>query len=176
MTESKGPHVELAITPATADDITAIDEIEQHSFKSPWSRQTFEGELLREWARLDVARHDGRIIAFCNYWLVTPRGAQHRDDGDKQAAFSGELHILAIATHPDLRNRGVGAQVLGHVLDVALATGCSLATLEVRRSNKPAIAMYERAGFKTVHVRARYYQDDDEDALVMLRGLTPPSP
>lgn len=152
MTEPIG----LVIAPATADDIPAIDEIEQHSFKSPWSRQTFEGELLREWARLDVARHAGRIIAFCNYWLVTT-----------------ELHILAIATHPDFRGKGAGTGVLNHVLDVARKTGCNLATLEVRRSNKPAIAMYERAGFKTVHVRARYYQDDGEDALVMLRGLSP---
>jgi [ribosomal protein S18]-alanine N-acetyltransferase len=151
--------VELVFAPATPADLDAIDEIEQHSFKSPWSRSTFEGELLREWARLDVGRHRGRIITFCNYWLVTT-----------------ELHILAIATHPDLRGRGVGAQMLEHVLATGRATGCSLATLEVRRSNRPAIAMYERAGFKTVHVRARYYQDDGEDALVMLRELTPPSP
>lgn len=149
----------LAISPARPDDIDAIDEIEQHSFKSPWSKSTFEGELLREWARLDVGRLDGKIVTFCNYWLVTT-----------------ELHILAIATHPDLRGRGIGGEMLAHVLDVARTAGCSLATLEVRRSNKPAIAMYERAGFKTVHVRARYYQDDDEDALVMLRGLTPPTP
>lgn len=153
------PPLELAIAAATPGDIEAIDEIEQHSFKSPWSRQTFEGELLREWARLDVGRLGGRIITFCNYWLVTT-----------------ELHILGIATHPDFRSRGVGGQILAYVLDVARTAGCSLATLEVRRTNKPAIAMYERAGFKTVHVRARYYQDDGEDALVMLRDLTPPSP
>jgi [ribosomal protein S18]-alanine N-acetyltransferase len=148
---------ELVIEPATALDIEAIDEIEKHSFKSPWSKSTFEGELLREWARIDVGRIAGpgsRIVTFCNYWLVTT-----------------ELHILAIATHPDLRGRGIGGRMLAHVLDVAIKTGCALATLEVRRSNKPAIAMYERAGFKTVHVRARYYQDDDEDAFVMLRGL-----
>jgi [ribosomal protein S18]-alanine N-acetyltransferase len=161
--------VELAIQPATRDDIAAIDAIEQHSFKSPWSRQTFEGELLREWARLDVGRHDGRIIAFCNYWLVTPRGA--KDLAEKEKRAEGELHILAIATHPDFRGRGVGTQMLDHVLAIARAAGCSLATLEVRRGNKPAIAMYERAGFKTVHVRARYYQDDGEDALVMLRDI-----
>ncbi len=145
---------ELAITPATREDLAAIDEIEQHSFRSPWSPSTFEGELLREWARLDVGRLDRRIVTFCNYWLVTT-----------------ELHILAIATHPDFRGRGVGRQMLAHVLEAARLTGCSLATLEVRRSNRPAIALYERAGFKTVHVRARYYQDNDEDALVMLRGF-----
>ena len=65
---------------------------------------------------------------------------------------------------------------VAHVLDVATRASCTLATLEVRRSNKPAIAMYERAGFKTVHVRAKYYQDDGEDALVMLCGITEPSP
>jgi ribosomal-protein-alanine N-acetyltransferase len=101
-----------------------------------------------------VIRIDDRIVGFCNYWIVTT-----------------ELHVLAIATHPDHRGRGIAGQLLRHVLDAGISTGCVLATLEVRRSNKPAIALYERAGFKTVHVRARYYQDDDEDALVMLRDL-----
>jgi ribosomal-protein-alanine N-acetyltransferase len=145
---------DLVITQATEVDLDAIDEIEQHSFKSPWTRATFEGELKREWARIDVVRSSSRIIGFCDYWLVTT-----------------ELHILAIATHPDFRGKRIATQLLEHVLEKARATGCSLATLEVRRSNRPAIALYERAGFKTVHVRPRYYQDD-EDALVMLRGLS----
>jgi [ribosomal protein S18]-alanine N-acetyltransferase len=147
--------VSVVVEPAKETDIDAIDEIEQHSFKSPWPRDTFKAELLREWARLDVARIEDRLVGFCNYWLVTT-----------------ELHILAIATHPDYRGRGIARRLLDHVLDVARTTGCSLASLEVRRSNVPAIALYERAGFKTVHVRTRYYQDDDEDALVMLKALT----
>ena len=149
----------LDIRPATEGDLDAIDEIEKHSFKSPWTRSTFEGELKREWARIDVVLSGSRIIAFCNYWLVTT-----------------ELHILAIATHPDFRGRGIARLLLDHVIEHARQTGCSLATLEVRRSNKPAIALYEHAGFKTVHVRSRYYQDDGEDALVMLRGITEQSP
>jgi len=140
---------------ATAGDLDAIDTIEQHSFKRPWPRSTFEAELTREWANLDVGLLDGHIVAFCDYWVVAP-----------------ELQILAIATDPDFRGRGIGAAMLRHVLDAAAARGCQLASLEVRAGNQPAIALYERAGFKTVHVRARYYQDDDEDALVMLRGLT----
>jgi len=147
--------IEIAIASATAADLDAIDEIEQHSFKSPWPRTTFEGELAREWARIEVARVGNRLVAFCNYWLVTT-----------------ELHILAIATHPDHRGLGIAGRLLAHILERARQSGCSLATLEVRRSNVAAIALYEHAGFKTVHVRARYYQDDNEDALVMLRGLS----
>ena len=162
--------IELTFTPATEADLDAIDEIEQHSFKSPWTRETFAGELKREWARIDVVRSGARVIAFCNYWLVTPRGLQGPDGKEQRA--EGELHILALATHPDFRGKRIATQLLEQVLAKARATGCSLATLEVRRSNRPAIALYERAGFKTVHVRARYYQDDGEDALVMLRGIT----
>jgi ribosomal-protein-alanine N-acetyltransferase len=145
----------MKVEPATAADLDAIDELERHSFKRPWPRSTFEAEIEREWARLDVARDDsGRVVAFCNYWLVAP-----------------ELHVLAIATHPDHRGRGVARELLAHVLASAAQAACTMATLEVRAGNAPAIALYEHAGFRTVHVRARYYQDDDEDALVMLRGL-----
>jgi ribosomal-protein-alanine N-acetyltransferase len=145
------------IEPATAADLDAIDDIERHSFKSPWPRATFEAELGREWARLDVMRDAGRVIAFCNYWIVAP-----------------ELHVLAMATHPDCRGRGIATALLAHLLAAAASAGCTLATLEVRAGNAPAIALYRRAGFRTVHVRARYYQDDGEDALVMLRGLGEP--
>jgi ribosomal-protein-alanine N-acetyltransferase len=145
----------VIIERATAADLDAIDTIEQLSFPAPWPKATFAGELQREWARIDVGRVAGEVVAFNNYWIVTT-----------------ELHILAIATHPQVRGRGYGAQLLDHAIAEAIATGCSLATLEVRRSNTAAIALYERAGFRTVHVRARYYQDDGEDALVMLRGLS----
>lgn len=137
------------IRPATEADLDAILEIDEHSFPRPWPRSTFEAELARDVARLAVVE-DRRVIAFCNYWLV-----------------AGEVHILAIATHPDHRRGGIGARLLAHALDEGQGIGYTMATLEVRRSNQPAIALYERAGFTTVHVRQRYYIDNNEDALVM---------
>lgn len=134
---------------ATSDDLDAIEEIDRHSFPRPWPRSTFEAELARDVARIAVIDAP-RVIAFCNYWLV-----------------AGEVHILAIATHPDHRRGGIGARLLAHALADGEATGCTMATLEVRRTNQPAIALYERAGFTTVHVRKRYYIDNNEDALVM---------
>jgi ribosomal-protein-alanine N-acetyltransferase len=102
------------------------------------------------------------VVGFCNYWVVAD-----------PAGRAGEVHILAIATHPDHRRAGIGAALLDRALVEGRAHGCAIATLEVRRGNVPAIAMYERAGFRTVHVRSRYYQDNGEDALVMLSALSP---
>jgi ribosomal-protein-alanine N-acetyltransferase len=145
------------IRPATDADLDAIDEIERASFRIPWPRETFAAELRRDWARIDVVdRGPGPIVGFCNYWLV-----------------AGEIHVLAIATHPAHRRRGIAAALVDHVLETGRVHGCTLATLEVRRGNTPAIALYERAGFRTVHVRTRYYQDDGEDALVMLTEFRP---
>ncbi len=159
----------MNIEPATATDLDALDEIEQHSFKLPWPRSVFEGELTRDFAHIDVVR-DPHVIAFHNYWIVLPP----RPQGAKiegLAVAGGELHVLAIATHPDRRRAGIGGVLLAHAMAAAIARGATLATLEVRRSNLPAIALYERAGFATVHVRKGYYQDDGEDALVMLCDL-----
>lgn len=145
------------IEPATPADLDAVLEIERHSFHSAWTRETFERELATHHARIDVVRDDhARVLAFHNYWLVSA---------------SAELHVLSIATHPDHRRRGLGGQLLAHALDAARAIGATLATLEVRKGNAPAIALYERCGFRTVHVRARYYHDNDEDALVMTMPL-----
>jgi ribosomal-protein-alanine N-acetyltransferase len=151
----------MIIAPATSADLDAIDEIERHSFAHPWPRSTFEAELTRDIARLDVARAPA-VVGFCNYWIVAGPGGS-----------AGEVHIHAIAIHPDRRRAGIAAALLDHALAQARAARASLATLEVRRGNAPAIALYERAGFRTVHVRARYYQDNGEDGLVMLSELIP---
>lgn len=144
----------MVIEPATPADLDAIDEIERHSFPQPWPRSTFEAELARDGARITVAR-DPAVIAFCNFWIVVD-----------------EVHILAIATHPDHRRSGIAGKLLAEALDEGRRAGCTVATLEVRRSNQPAIALYQAAGFRGVSVRARYYQDNHEDALVMLCDLT----
>lgn len=148
------------IASATAADLDAIDEIERHSFPQPWPRVAFETQLAgpASHARLIVERAGAAITGFCNYWLVVD-----------------ELHVLAIATHPDRRRSGTGARLLAAAIAEARSIRCTRATLEVRRGNAPAIALYQRAGFRTVHVRSRYYQDNGEDALIMICELTPPS-
>ena len=140
-------------------DLDQVMEIEHGSFKAPWSRQVFAEELERDWAYVDVvcerdAAGRSKVAAFCNYWLV-------RD----------EIHILNVATHPKHRRRGHGRRLMRHVLDFARRHRCRYLTLEVRRSNDPAIELYKSFGFKPVGIRPHYYVEDNEDAIVMLLEL-----
>jgi [ribosomal protein S18]-alanine N-acetyltransferase len=141
----------MAVTLAAAgiDDLDAVDEISRHSFRAPWPRQTFVDELTRPHGRLWVAR-DPRVVGYLNYWLV-----------------ADEVHLLAIAVHPDLRRRGVAAMLMAHLVDAARTA--RLITLEVRASNHGAVALYRQFGFAVAATRAGYYGGDGEDALVMLR-------
>ena len=145
---------DVVIEPMRPEDLDEVDAIERHSFKTPWPAQVFLDELARDWARVDVARERGRVIGFCNYWLV-----------------KDEVHLLAIATHPDRRRAGVGRRLMDHLLALARDRASRLVTLEVRRSNQPAIALYERYGFQPVGLRRAYYAEDSEDALVMTLEL-----
>jgi ribosomal-protein-alanine N-acetyltransferase len=137
-------------------DLDAVMQIEQLSFRAPWSRQVFLEELSRPWAFLDVMRAttSRNVVGFCNYWRV-----------------ADEIHILKVAIHPDARRIGFGSRLLSHILDFARRHRCRLVTLEVRRSNEPAQRVYRRFGFKAVGLRPSYYADDNEDAVVMLLEL-----
>jgi ribosomal-protein-alanine N-acetyltransferase len=149
----------VEILPMTLRDLDQVMDIEDASFRSPWSRQVFAEELDRDWAYVDVVRErqpDGRtrVVAFCNYWLV-------RD----------EVHILNVASHPGHRRCGHARRLLSHVIDFARRHRCRYLTLEVRRSNRHAIELYNSFSFRPVGIRPNYYVEDNEDAIVMLLEL-----
>jgi len=146
----------LAILAATAADLDAIDEISRHSFRAPWPRQTFVDELTRPHAALDLAWRGRDVVGYLNYWLV-----------------ADEVHLLAIATHPDARRAGVGAALMTHLVAVARTRTARLVTLEVRAGNAAARALYARFGFVDIATRRSYYGDDGEDAVVMTLTLPP---
>jgi ribosomal-protein-alanine N-acetyltransferase len=82
-------------------------------------------------------------------------------------------HVMNVAVDPDRRRRGIATALIAALLD--RIGGDVQVTLEVRRSNGGAIALYERFGFRSAGVRPRYYADNGEDAVIMWR-TTAPSP
>lgn len=84
-----------------------------------------------------------------------------------------ELHLLELASHPEQRRKGFARALLSALLEHARTHQVRLILLEVRRSNLPAIALYESFGFTTTGVRRGYYSDTGEDALEMRITLNP---
>ena len=143
--------VELLAGPADLDGILAVDH---SSFLRPWTRDMYEAELKNPAVtRIFVVRTDECAVAgYCTAWFIVP-----------------ELHINNLAIRPEFRRQRLATILLDRVLKAAQAEGADRATLEVRRSNHAARALYEGLGFRVQGVRRDYYADPVEDALILWR-------
>jgi [ribosomal protein S18]-alanine N-acetyltransferase len=145
----------LFIEPLSSpSDLDAVLAIEVESFTSPWTREMYVAELENVGVSFCyLARNEsGDILGFCSFWRVLD-----------------ELHINNLAVAPTYRRRGIGTELLTHVLNEGARLGAYRATLEVRRSNEVARHLYEHLGFATAGVRRAYYTNPVEDALVLWR-------
>jgi ribosomal-protein-alanine N-acetyltransferase len=82
-----------------------------------------------------------------------------------------EVHVLNVATAPDLRRKGIARILMQETEKRALQAGAALMTLEVRRSNAAAIELYRQFDYRAVGIRPNYYVDEGEDAIVMVKEL-----
>jgi ribosomal-protein-alanine N-acetyltransferase len=145
----------VRIRSAGSDDLDAIMGLEASCFTLPWSRgdleRDVEGNILSAYF---VAETSGSVCGYAGMWVVCD-----------------ECHIMTIAVAPGHREAGVGAMLFMKLMDEARLRGAGRYFLEVRASNAPAIAMYEKFGFRTIDVRKAYYGDNGEDALVMFKEI-----
>jgi ribosomal-protein-alanine N-acetyltransferase len=127
-----------------------------------FSEAELRAELARPGSRLWVAR-----------FLADEHAAEN---ADTPRAFlsvwhvADELHVLNLVTHPDSRRRGLARALMNDLLTYAGTHGVRRLLLEVRRSNRPALALYRSLSFAAVGLRVRYYRDD-EDAVEMALAL-----
>ena len=142
--------------PMTSEDIDPVVALEQATFSSPWSREAFEEELATNLlAQYVVLEMEGKVVGYAGMWIVV-----------------NEAHIMNVAVEAPLRGRGLGELLMRHMLEVAAKSGAERMTLEVRRSNMTARKLYDKLGFVECGVRAGYYTDNGEDALLLwLEGL-----
>jgi [ribosomal protein S18]-alanine N-acetyltransferase len=89
------------------------------------------------------------------------------------SAAVGECHLLNLCVHPDWQRHGLGRRLLLRLFSIGKANNADTAFLEVRASNRRAIALYESEGFCEIGLRRGYYPAGDrrEDAIVMARPL-----
>jgi len=133
------------------EDIDQILKIEELSFATPWTRQSFENELnLNQFAVYLVLEKEGQIVGYCGMWLIVD-----------------EAHITNIAVLPEFRGQKLGEGILRMIMEVAKKRGAKSMTLEVRVSNTVAQSLYRKLGFMNGGIRKNYYTDNYENALVM---------
>jgi ribosomal-protein-alanine N-acetyltransferase len=135
-------------------DINGIWAIEKVSFLTPWSRFSFLAELGHSLSQTLVAGPSPpqrwQVWGYLIYWVV-----------------ADEMHILNLAVHPQQRRQGLARRLLDTAMTRARELGAQVAWLEVRPSNHPALNLYQSLGFKKVGRRPRYYDDTQEDALLL---------
>lgn len=151
--------LKLVVQPLTARHLPAVEAIERTSFATPWKRELFEAELRHRHALpLAAVTLPGQVLAgYLCLWLAAE-----------------EVQVQNLAVHPAFRRRGVGRHLLVAGLDEARRRGAVTATLEVRPSNRAALALYRGLGFTESGRRPGYYAAEKEDALLLDCDLTRP--
>jgi ribosomal-protein-alanine N-acetyltransferase len=146
----------MSITPITIRSLTYADlpqviAVERRAFPTPWSLAMFVLELSKP-SGVCLAALEGqrKVLGY----LICSR-------------YDQVWHLMNIAVDPASRRSGVARALLEEMLERGGADGSY--TLEVRTSNAPAIALYERFGFRPAGTRPRYYHDTGEDAMIMWR-------
>jgi ribosomal-protein-alanine N-acetyltransferase len=133
-------------------DLTAIETIERASYPTPWSRSMFAGELAKQ-SSICLGAYDGETEDLLGYLIIS--------------RYVDAWHVMNVAVLPEKRRRGIATALLDRLFELTGGDGRRGYTLEVRVSNRHAIELYERLGFRARGIRRGYYTDNREDALIM---------
>ena len=145
--------MQIVIKKMETSDIDAVFEIEKSAYgEHHWRKESFYNELQNNIGYY-IAAHEAStntVVGYLGSWFIVD-----------------ECHITTVAVNPQLRRQKIGEQLIIALINQCYEKFIKYITLEVRVSNTPAISLYEKFGFKSIGVRKKYYQDNNEDALIM---------
>jgi len=126
-------------------------EIETVSFPAPWSKESYLYDLGENKLSYYVGCFlEGKLLGYAGVWIILDEG-----------------HISNVAVHPDYRRKGIAEKLVMELVEALKKRDSRCLTLEVRASNEPARALYEKLGFVQVGLRKNYYRNPREDALIL---------
>ena len=142
--------MDLVIRQAHEKDIAPMAALDRVCFSMPWSEASFAHEIKTNHLALYlVAEIGGVLVGYAGMWAVVDEG-----------------HITNIAVRKDYRGQGIGRLLTAGLMQYAANMGVQYMTLEVRKTNLIAQALYRKLHFIQLGVRKRYYEDNGEDALL----------
>ena len=140
----------MTIETMNPSHVAQIAELEKICFSDPWSEKSIASEL------------DNKLA----FWLVATEGNTVAGYIGSQTVMD-ETDMMNVAVHPDFRRRGIAEALVNSLVEHLKTMGSRCLTLEVRASNAPAIALYEKLGFSEIGRRKNYYRNPREDALIL---------
>ena len=140
----------ISIVKMESCHVAQIAELEKLCFSEPWSENSIATELTNP----------------LSAWLVAMDGQTLAGYVGSQSVM-GESDMMNIAVNPQYRRQGVAQALVQELTALLKENGNQSLTLEVRVSNAPAIALYEKLGFMQVGRRPNYYRSPKEDALIL---------
>ncbi len=137
------------------DDLDSVINIEEAAYSHPWTLGIFK-DCMRVGYHCQVLEQEGIIHGYA-----------------VMSAAVGEAHILNVCVHPLSQGSGFGRLLVNHLIDAARRMRAEIILLEVRPSNKVALALYHDMGFCEVGTRRHYYPSHNgrEDALILALNL-----
>ncbi len=141
---------DFKIHPMDITSIKSILNISELSFPISWSLESLQGELDNKFAKYVVLKKGNSIVGYGGLWIIVD-----------------EAHITNVAVHPEVRGVGAGDIIVDALFRICRKQKVTAITLEVRISNFTAINLYEKHGFEKEGIRPRYYEDNNEDAVIM---------
>ncbi len=144
----------MIIREMKSEDVPAVAELEKVCFSDPWSEKSIASE------------RDNRL----SYWLVAEDNGEIAGYVGSQSVLDG-ADMMNLAVKPEYRRQGIGEALVNGLVNYLRQKGIIALLLEVRVSNIPAIALYEKLGFRQVGRRPRYYHNPREDALILRKEL-----
>ena len=143
----------MFIEPLKNEDLKEITKIEESLMETPWGLEDFTYELNQNpFAHIFVLKEQQQILGYVDLWIMYE-----------------QAQIASIGVRQDKQSQGYGQQLLAYVMKIAEQSGAEVISLEVRQSNQRAIALYQKNGFQIQSIRKDYYQDNHEDAYLMIK-------
>ena len=140
----------MKIIPMTDAHVDAVADLEAICFADPWSVNSVASELTNPLSCWLVALEADTVVGYIGSQTVM-----------------GETDMMNVAVHPDHRRKGVAVSLIHALVQKLKECESHCLTLEVRASNAPAIALYEKLGFTEAGRRRNYYRNPKEDALIL---------
>ncbi len=146
----KEKNMEIRIEPLQECYLDQVCALEEEVFSMPWHRESFQEMIEDKNACYLVALHQEEVVGACGLRNIV-----------------GDGEVTNVVTKKAYQNRGIGATLLNQLFFIGRTMGVEAYTLEVRVSNRPAIHLYQKLGFKEEGIRKNFYEKPREDALIM---------